>query len=93
LAAGHIHVPIRIKKLLKQKKTTVTINHTGYEGITLTPRQKQVLDLVTRQGASNKIIARTLGISESTVKLHITFILKKYGARNRTQLAVFTKNT
>ena len=57
--------------------------------IQLTYRQNQVFDLIRERGASNKTIARMLGISESTVKLHITEIFKKYGVRNRTQLAVF----
>ena len=86
---GSIHVPTRYRKYLSQKKRSYDISTPGYEGISLTARQNQVLSLVTRQGASNKVIARTLGISESTVKLHMTEILRKYGARNRTQLAVF----
>lgn len=60
--------------------------------IVLTPRQTQILDLVSTRGASNKVIARTLKISESTVKLHMSAILKKYGCRNRTQLAVFSRD-
>lgn len=56
----------------------------------LTARQSQVLELIQQRGASNKVIARALGISESTVKLHVTEILKKYGVRNRTQLALFS---
>jgi two-component system nitrate/nitrite response regulator NarL len=48
--------------------------------------------MVTNRGASNKMIAKTLNISESTVKLHIGTILKKFGVRNRTQLAIFGKN-
>jgi DNA-binding NarL/FixJ family response regulator len=59
--------------------------------IVLTPRQQQVFLYITERGASNKVIARGLGISESTVKLHITELFKKYGVRNRTQLAVFTQ--
>lgn len=59
--------------------------------IHLTPRQAQILDLVSTRGASNKVIARMLSISESTVKLHVSAILKKYGCRNRTQLAVFSR--
>lgn len=59
--------------------------------IKLTARQKQIVNLVTERGASNKIIARTLNISESTVKLHLGNIFKKYGVKNRTQLAVFAK--
>lgn len=57
--------------------------------IKLTPRQTQILNLVLERGSSNKIIARTLNISESTVKLHLGHIFKKYGVKNRTQLAVF----
>lgn len=62
------------------------------DSITLTFRQAQVLQLIKDRGASNKVIAKMLGISESTVKLHIGAILKKYGAKNRTQLAVFSNN-
>ena len=63
---------------------------TTSDNVDLTPRQTDVLKLIKERGASNKAIARTLGISESTVKLHITEIFKKYGVRNRTQLAVFS---
>lgn len=59
--------------------------------IALTGRQQQIFDILTKNGSSNKHIAKLLGISESTVKLHITHIFKKYGVRNRTQLAVFSK--
>jgi len=58
----------------------------------LTIRQAQVLQLVQERGASNKTIAKILNLSESTVKLHMGAILKKYGLRNRTQLALFSKN-
>lgn len=58
---------------------------------TLTVRQQQVYDLIITRGSSNKHIAKILSISESTVKLHIGAILKKYGLRSRTQLAVFSK--
>jgi DNA-binding NarL/FixJ family response regulator len=56
----------------------------------LTPRQFDVLNLIKDRGLSNKQIAKALHISESTVKLHITEIFKKYGVRTRTQLAVFS---
>lgn len=73
----------RLSPQVKKKKSTE---------ISLTPRQSQILDLVATRGASNKAIARTLKISESTVKLHMSAILKKYGCRNRTQLAVFNRS-
>ena len=59
------------------------------ESIKLTERQEEVYYLILTRGASNKVIARTLNISESTVKLHVGSILRKHGAKNRTQLAVF----
>jgi len=53
---------------------------------TLTLRQRQVLgELVT--GRSNAAIALGLDISEATVKLHVGGILRKLGARNRTEAA------
>ena len=55
--------------------------------INLTPRQKEISELIVRRGLSNKQIARHLNISESAVKLHIGTILKKYGLKNRTQLS------
>lgn len=60
--------------------------------INLTSRQEQVLQLVQERGASNKMIAKTLGITESTVKLHMGQILKKFGVKNRTQLVAFSKH-
>jgi len=83
---GEKYVPIKIRDLTKTKKKVV-VNNPNI--IRLTPRQQQVLSLITSRGASNKSIARILKISESTVKLHITAILKKYSLRNRTQLALF----
>ena len=60
--------------------------------IHLTPRQRQILDIIVTRGVSNKNIARMLHISESTVKLHMSSILKKFGLRNRTQLALFARD-
>jgi DNA-binding CsgD family transcriptional regulator len=52
----------------------------------LTPRQEEIHRML-RQGMSNKMIAGTLGISEGTVKNHITDILRVLNATNRTQAA------
>jgi DNA-binding NarL/FixJ family response regulator len=48
----------------------------------LTPREYQVALLVGR-GLSNKGVARELGLSEGTVKLHVHKIFQKLGATNR----------
>ena len=50
----------------------------------LTPREQQVLVRLA-SGAPNKEIGRDLGLSEITVKLHVRQILKKIGARNRSE--------
>jgi len=53
----------------------------------LTARQMEVLALLA-QGQPNKRIACALGIAERTVKLHITALLRRLGARNRTHLLI-----
>ncbi len=50
----------------------------------LSDREREVLRLVAG-GQANKRIARTLGITERTVKFHVTSILNKLGAENRAQ--------
>ncbi|NWJ45016.1 MAG: response regulator transcription factor [Chloroflexi bacterium] len=53
----------------------------------LTPREVEILDCIAR-GNSNKEIARSLSISDQTVKNHITSILKKLNANDRTQAVI-----
>jgi len=53
----------------------------------LSAREEDVARLLVH-GASNKEIARALGIEVVTVKRHVGNILRKLGARNRTQAAV-----
>lgn len=55
---------------------------------TLTEREKEVLELV-RQGLANKQIARQLGISERTVKAHLTSVFSSLGVSDRTQAALW----
>jgi two-component system nitrate/nitrite response regulator NarL len=51
-------------------------------------RERQVLANLA-DGRSNKFIARTLQISEATVKVHIKTLLRKIGVTNRTQAAIW----
>lgn len=57
-------------------------------GPALTQRERQVLELVAR-GDANKEIARTLGISENTVKNHLRNILEKLHLQNRVQAVMY----
>lgn len=53
----------------------------------LTGRQRDVFQLLLA-GQSNKEIARSLGVLEGTVKVHVRAIMQKLGVKNRTQVAV-----
>ncbi|WP_018952965.1 response regulator [Thioalkalivibrio sulfidiphilus] len=53
----------------------------------LTPREGEILALLA-EGQSNKVIARNLGISDGTVKLHVKAILRKLGVHSRVEAAV-----
>ncbi len=54
----------------------------------LSPREGEILREIV-QGASNKEIARRLGIAETTVKIHVQHILRKLGVNSRVQVAVW----
>ncbi|WP_019919531.1 response regulator [Methyloversatilis discipulorum] len=53
----------------------------------LSPRETDILRGIAR-GDSNKVIARDLGIAETTVKIHVQHILRKLGVASRVQVAV-----
>jgi len=55
--------------------------------ISLTQRQRDVLNCL-REGKSNKQIAYELGLSEGTVKIHVTAIFKPLNVKNRTQAVI-----
>lgn len=57
----------------------------------LSPREEDVLQQIMR-GASNKEIARTLDIAETTVKIHVQHILRKLSLSSRVQAAVYASD-
>lgn len=72
--------------LLQPLVTARLLDHLRSESIVdaLTPREREVLLLVAR-GQSNKQIAAGLGITERTVKFHVSTILRKLSAANRAE--------
>ena len=56
----------------------------------MTARQQEVLELL-QLGQTNKHIARRLGMTEATAKVHVRHIMRKLGAANRTQAALCAK--
>ena len=81
---SHI-VPMQMKPMLARQP--VTARQVREATASLTERENSVLSLIT-QGCSNKVIARELRISDSTVRVHVRSVLKKLGVQNRTQAAL-----
>jgi DNA-binding NarL/FixJ family response regulator len=62
----------------------------GQSGTRLSPREREVLTLVGR-GMANKQIARALGISERTVKVHLNSVFRQLGVADRTAAALWAR--
>jgi DNA-binding NarL/FixJ family response regulator len=60
--------------------------------VALTAREREVLALVV-EGLANKQIARRMGISEKTVKGHLTNLFQRIGVADRTQAALWAERT
>ena len=67
---------------------TIGVQRGAVEG--LTRRERQVL-VALCQGSANKQIARLLGISEKTVKAHLTNIFARVGVADRTQAVLWAQ--
>jgi two-component system nitrate/nitrite response regulator NarL len=73
----------------RQGQTTASSAEVGSDPIhSLSPREREILDHIAR-GASNKELARQLGIAEATVKIHVQHILRKLNLSSRLQAAVY----
>jgi DNA-binding NarL/FixJ family response regulator len=81
-AGGSLLQPVVASKLLRQVSQP---NHHNAAISDLTPREMEVLHLLA-QGRLNKEIAAQLVISERTVKFHVSSIMGKLGAGNRTEV-------
>jgi DNA-binding NarL/FixJ family response regulator len=77
--AGGVYVPARLLEAAAEPAPP--------PGADLTPRQLDVLVCLMR-GEPNKLIARELGLTEGTVKIHIAAILRALQVRNRTEAVV-----
>jgi len=85
---GSLLQPMIASKLLQQVSEA---RQSPAEVESLTPRESEVLSLLA-QGLQNKEIAHSLVISERTVKYHVSSIMGKLGASNRTEAVAIAAN-
>ena len=78
-AGGSLLAPVASSAVLRRVRGETPAN-----GPSLTPREREVLDALAR-GLGNKQIATQLGVSERTVKFHVSSLFEKLGAGNRTE--------
>ncbi len=81
VVAGERYIPSAIMPDMRDRDSR--LRNAG----ALSPREAQVLQRLSH-GASNKEIARSLQIQETTVKLHLRNLSDKLGARNRTEIVI-----
>jgi DNA-binding NarL/FixJ family response regulator len=87
VAAGQAHLAPEIQqRLITAALSPATTPATHLDGLPggLTPREAEVLTLIAA-GLSNSQIARTLVVSDATVKTHVNHILAKTRSRDRAQ--------
>jgi two-component system nitrate/nitrite response regulator NarL len=76
-----------LAKAVQGGEQTDTDSSFGEDFAALTPREREILCQLA-EGRSNKLIARQLGISDGTVKLHVKAILRKLSLHSRVEAAV-----
>ncbi len=81
-----------ISELIEELTHTPTISQEQQQALeTLSPKEMEVAKLVSH-GATNKMIARELDITERTVKAHLTSTFQKMGLPDRLSLAIFFRD-
>lgn len=87
-AAGHITLTGRMLNLLAHAMRYDHVQPKTRLEAGLTEQEQRILELVA-SGKSNKLVARELGITEGTVKVHVKHLLRKLNLRSRLEVAVW----
>ena len=82
--AGEVYLPMQLMR--PAPVTGVDARHGK-----LTEKEQAVLNCLT-EGQQNKEIARVLQLAEPTIKMHVTAICRKLGAKNRTQAVIIARD-
>lgn len=92
IGAGRKYVPASYKTAASEHETACQNGDINARIAKLTPQQRRIVKLICA-GKPNKQIAFELSLAEATVKAHITALLRRLGATNRTQVAVLIEGT
>lgn len=84
--AGNVYVPTLLAENPASMRDEAGDDSAKKSTVSLTSRQTDVLRLL-REGRSNKEIGRKLGLSEKTVKVHVSALFKALNVANRIQAA------
>jgi two-component system nitrate/nitrite response regulator NarL len=88
---GESVVSARSERLAREDNSCESLPEGGLVSGGLSSRELAILRTLM-EGASNKVIARRLVITEATVKVHMKAILRKLRLQNRTQAAIWARN-
>lgn len=87
--SGSVYLPPHLAHAIAALRANAKSREVAARIAELTPSQIRVLQLI-RQGLLNKQIAHELRVGETTVKAHVTEILRKLGVASRTQIVIET---
>ena len=86
LVDGAYHLCARLQDEVVAGLLTATPDETPSPYAVLTPREREIADLIAHEGLSNAQIATRLVLSEKTVKGHVSGILRKFGVSQRSAI-------
>jgi DNA-binding NarL/FixJ family response regulator len=85
--AGDVYLPAALRAAMNRSDASQVAGKPLAQRYGLTPAQARVLDVLV-EGGSNRQIAELLGVTEGTVKIHVSAILRALGAGNRAEAAL-----
>jgi DNA-binding NarL/FixJ family response regulator len=85
--SGEIYLPAKLQELVSRSDVAQGDGKALVQRFGLTPAQARVLELLA-EGRSNRQIGELLGLTEGTVKIHASAIIKAMGVSNRSEAAL-----
>jgi DNA-binding NarL/FixJ family response regulator len=89
VAAGEPGLTPTLARKLLNEFARPTRSQEAHDPDALTDREREVLELLVQGVTTNRKLARSLGVSENTVKFHVRNILDKLHLNNRAQVVSF----